>query len=233
MIRWGQKGARVLLVCLLLLAGFALGRLTAPQLAESRASSQEDLSPVSASPVSLPDLTRVLLQPDPVIEYWLPHFAAAAGQESEAISAEELLGPCEVTKLVDGDTIDVRCGNAPQRIRLLNIDTPESSHMGYSAASHALASLLGEGQVRLAFEAPGQPTRGKYGRLLAYVYDLKGRNLNLEMVKLGWTPYYRKYGDGRMPNSFAAAHLDSYFHRRGLWVYRWPPEGYKDPRVGR
>ena len=100
-----------------------------------------------------------------------------------------------------------------KRIRLLNIDTPERADIGYTEATLALSELLKDGQVLLAFAVPGQPTRGKYGRLLAYLYDPSGRHLNLEMIRLGWTPFYRKYGDGRMPTTFAAAHLDSYFHR--------------------
>ena len=65
-----------------------------------------------------------------------------------------------------------------------------------------------------------RPSYGKYGRLLAYLYDEDGRNLNLEMIRLGWTPFYRKYGDGRFPVAFTEAHLDAYVRRRGHWQLR-------------
>ena len=105
-------------------------------------------------------------------------------------------------------------------VRLLNIDTPERSELFYHEASSALAQLIGGEDIYLAFEAAGQPTLGKYGRLLAYLYDPEGRNLNLEMVRLGWTPFYTKYGTGRLAVSFAEAHLDAYVSRRGIWQMR-------------
>lgn len=36
-------------------------------------------------------------------------------------------------------------------------------------------------------------TRGRYGRLLAYVC-VDGQNFNLELVRQGLSPYYTKYG---------------------------------------
>ena len=116
--------------------------------------------------------------------------------------------------------MDVACEGEGRRVRLLNIDTPETRDPGYGEASLALTELFRAGEVYLAFERPGEPTVGKYGRLLAYLYDEEGRNLNLEMIRLGWTPFYRKYGDGRLPVSFAAAHLGAYLNRQGLWMHR-------------
>jgi endonuclease YncB( thermonuclease family) len=75
-------------------------------------------------------------------------------------------------------------------------------------------------QIQNAVEISGQPSVGNCGRLLAYLYDEDGRNLNLEMVKLGWTASYRKYGDGRIPVSFTQAHLDASVNRRGIWQVR-------------
>src|SRR5262245_17817081 len=47
--------------------------------------------------------------------------------ELRVVSRDEYYGPCRVTRLVDGDTVDVRCGDQLARVRLLNIDTPERS----------------------------------------------------------------------------------------------------------
>lgn len=129
-------------------------------------------------------------------------------------------GPCEVAHIVDGDTIDVACGGIPSRVRLLNVDTPERGEAGHEQARDALEHLIGGREVSLLFEAPGQPTLGKFGRLLAYVVSENGSNLNLELIRGGWSLFYRKYGDGRFPESFAQAETDARNRRTGLWAMR-------------
>jgi endonuclease YncB( thermonuclease family) len=91
-----------------------------------------------------------------------------------------------VTRVVDGDTIDVRKGSGrTTRIRLLGIDTPEvygGVECGGRAAS-ALMKRLATGRVKVQTD-PRQPKLDRYDRLLAYVS--KGRvDLNRRMVWKG------------------------------------------------
>ncbi len=102
-----------------------------------------------------------------------------------------------VVRVVDGDTIDIDYNGEKERIRLLNVDTPESVHpnktknteLGKKASDYTKKRLTGK-SVSLEF---GGKKRGKYGRLLAYVI-LDKNNFNLELVQKGWSPYYTKYG---------------------------------------
>ncbi len=102
-----------------------------------------------------------------------------------------------VIRVVDGDTISILYHGKPEKIRMLNVDTPESVHpdpsrnsvMGKKASDYTRCRLSGQ-SVSLEFESR---KRGKYGRLLAYVI-LDGENYNLELVREGWSPYYTKYG---------------------------------------
>ena len=80
-----------------------------------------------------------------------------------------------VTRVVDGDTIDVAIGGRDERVRLLGIDTPEV-HVAEGAAPECFGpeasaftgDLLPDGhRVRLERDVVG---RDDYGRLLAYVY---------------------------------------------------------------
>ena len=48
---------------------------------------------------------------------------------SRALDAERL-GPCEVTHVTDGDTLNVRCDRRKERVRMLQIDTPERDDYG-------------------------------------------------------------------------------------------------------
>ncbi len=102
------------------------------------------------------------------------------------VPAEERAGPCAVTRVVDGDTVDVACPTYRGRVRLLRIDTPERGNPGYEHAADALRKLVQDEDVYLAFEQPGVPETGGFGRLLAYLY-VGELNVNVEMVRLGWS----------------------------------------------
>ena len=141
------------------------------------------------------------------------HGAALAEQED---LGDELYGPCETLRVVDGDTIDVDCGQFRDRVRLLRIDTPERGQAGYRQASEALADLLDGEDIYLGFENSERPERGVYGRLLAYVYA-DDRNVNVEMVRQGWSPFWTKYGAGRLSSAFSEAELEARAHGEGLW----------------
>lgn len=126
-----------------------------------------------------------------------------------------------VLRVVDGDTIDIEYRGKKERIRMLNVDTPESVHpdkgrntrMGHKASAYAKKHLSGQ-QVSLEFEGR---KRGRYGRLLAYVI-LDGKNFNLELVKNGWSPYYTKYGQSqRYHSSFRSA--ETMARARGLNIW--------------
>jgi len=59
--------------------------------------------------------------------------------------------------------------------------------MGKAASDYTKKRLKGK-YVDLEFEGP---IRGRYGRLLAYVF-VDGVNFNLELVRQGLSPYYTK-----------------------------------------
>jgi micrococcal nuclease len=102
-----------------------------------------------------------------------------------------------VLHIVDGDTIDIDYNGIKERIRFLCVDTPESVHpdrkqnipMGKTASDYTKKRLLGK-SVEIQLESK---TRGRYGRLLAYVF-IDGQNFNVDLVKQGLSPYYTKYG---------------------------------------
>lgn len=81
--------------------------------------------------------------------------------------------PAEVTRVVDGDTVNVRIDGKEETVRLLLVDTPETVHptklvqpFGPEASSF-VKDLLNGKKVQLELDI-GE--RDKYGRLLAYLY---------------------------------------------------------------
>ncbi len=100
-------------------------------------------------------------------------------------------GPAEaralVTRVVDGDTIEVRLGGETEDVRYIGVDTPETVKPGepvqcFGPQASAFNHRLVEGRrVRLVF---GAERRDTYGRLLAYVY--LGRHfVNAGLVRRG------------------------------------------------
>jgi len=111
-----------------------------------------------------------------------------------------------VTKVVDGDTIDSSLG----KIRLLGINTPEKKQPYYEEARDNLKSLI-EGKV-VEIRSSG---RDKYDRILAYVY-LDGKLINEEQLSRGLaTLYYydRDYNFNEMKKSEEGARDSGV----GLW----------------
>lgn len=107
-------------------------------------------------------------------------------------------GQHKVVRVVDGDTVVVDYKGKNQRIRLFCVDTPESvhpeagrnTHLGEIASEYAKKSLTGK-YVVVEFE---NEKRDKYGRLVAYIIIEGKKNFNLELIKLGLSPYHTAYG---------------------------------------
>jgi micrococcal nuclease len=90
-----------------------------------------------------------------------------------------------VTRVVDGDTLDVRLdGGRLERVRLIGLDTPEVGTCGASAATSAARRLADRARVVLRGDAT-QATRDRYGRLLAYVWLPGGRDLGFRLLAEG------------------------------------------------
>jgi len=137
------------------------------------------------------------------------------------LSGPLFAGQYKVIRIVDGDTIVVNYKGTQEKVRLLCVNTPESVHpdkkqnipMGKVASDYAKKKLNGK-YVDLELEGK---LRGKYGRLLAYVF-VDGRNFNLELVRQGLSPYYTKYGlSQRYDKKFREVERYARKHKLNIW----------------
>jgi micrococcal nuclease len=128
----------------------------------------------------------------------------------------ERLGPCDVAHVIDGDTLVVRCGAREERVRMLQIDTPEREQPLYAEASAALAARVDGRRVELEL---GPEQRDDHGRLLAYVFA-NGENVNLAMIRDGFSPYFDRYGAGAYPRELAEAERAARTAGVGIWAPR-------------
>lgn len=111
-------------------------------------------------------------------------------------------------RVVDGDTIHYK----GQCIRLLRINTPERGEPGFGEAKAHLESLL-RGKLRLEYEGR---RKDRYGRELCYIW-CRGKNVNVEMVRAGWSPFWTKYGEGKYAKEFREAEAEAKREGRGIW----------------
>jgi endonuclease YncB( thermonuclease family) len=101
--------------------------------------------------------------------------------------------------------------------------------LGEEAKKFGMAFFEGASQVRLERDHPGE-IRDYFGRYLAYVMVEKdGRwvNYNLEIVRVGLSPYYTKYGRSRR---FHKEFLEAQQQAREAQLGIWDPKkhGYGD-----
>lgn len=80
--------------------------------------------------------------------------------------------------------------------------------------------FLGDITVRLERDDP-KDMRGRFGRLLAYVFVKRGDewiNYNVEAVRAGMSPYFTKYGySRRFHDEFVEAQEEARAAKRGIW----------------
>lgn len=128
-----------------------------------------------------------------------------------------------VSRVIDGDTIDVRTEGGSVRLRLLGMNTPETVDprkkvecFGKEAAVRAKELLEGI-SVRLKTD-PSQGLYDHYGRMLAYVYLPDGRSFNELMIEEGYAYEYTYRTPYRLQSQFKSAEKRARLGVRGLWA---------------
>lgn len=87
-----------------------------------------------------------------------------------------------VTRVIDGDTIDVDMNGESVRIRYVGVNTPERDEVCYQEATQANRDLV-EGKF-VTLERDTSDT-DRYDRLLRYLY-VDGVMVNEQLVRNGW-----------------------------------------------
>jgi endonuclease YncB( thermonuclease family) len=133
--------------------------------------------------------------------------------------------PAKVTKVNDGDSIEVMLAAGPGRVRLSAIDTPEYDQPHGAESSAALRSFLPVGSdVELEVV-----TQDKFLRIVAVVWLVQAGervNVNEKMLRDGHAWAYRRY----MPDTrFCDIEAEARDAKRGLWArpvgdWTYPPE---------
>lgn len=129
----------------------------------------------------------------------------------------------KVIKVVDGDTIDIEINNVSERLRLIGINTPETVDprkpvecFGKEASDKA-KEILNNNNVRIEAD-DNSGNRGKYGRLLRYVFLEDGTNFNKLMISEGYAYEYSYDVSYKYQDEFKQAEEEAREAKRGLWA---------------
>lgn len=126
----------------------------------------------------------------------------------------------KVTRVVDGDTIDVEIDGKIERVRYIGIDTPETVDprkpvqcFGVEASKKNKELVEGK-MVRLEKDITN---RDRYSRLLRYVW-LDDTLINQELVERGFSKSYSYPPDIKYQDKFVAAEKKAREDKLGLWT---------------
>lgn len=127
-----------------------------------------------------------------------------------------------VTSVIDGDTAEL---NRREKLRLLDIDTPEHGQPFAEKATEYLAELILNKEIRLIFD---HRKRDKYDRLLAYVY-IDSVCVNAALLAKGYAWLYLH--PDQIVNDSMTRKLLAVQHRAiddnvGVWALPVAPEEY-------
>lgn len=122
-------------------------------------------------------------------------------------------------KINDGDTVTLENGRL---VRLIGINTPEINHRNvaksepYALEAKALLEkyLRPGDKLHLIFDRTKQD---KYGRILAYVYSKKGRNLALLQLKSGLAQHWVIGKNDKFWRCFQGAERQARLRKKGVW----------------
>ncbi len=124
-----------------------------------------------------------------------------------------------VTRVVDGDTIEVDLDGHEEDVRYIGVDTPETVKPDtpvqcFGPRAHRFnAGLVTHRRVRLVF---GVERHDIYGRLLAYVY-LGDRFVNATLVRRGLARTLTIPPNDRYAGRFKRLEIAASRAGRGLW----------------
>lgn len=128
-----------------------------------------------------------------------------------------------VDRVVDGDTIVVDINGAPEKVRFIGVDTPETVDprkpvqcYGLQASSYVKRLLTG---ARVGLESDSsQGDKDRYGRLLRYIFLTDGTNLDEQLIAKGYGHEYTYNLPYKYQSQFRQAEDQAKAKKLGLWA---------------
>jgi uncharacterized repeat protein (TIGR01451 family) len=123
----------------------------------------------------------------------------------------------KVTRVIDGDTLQVKIGKRTERVRLIGIDAPETSACYAGEATRAARLLASGKRVRLVGDRT-QTRRDRFGRRLAYLTLPNGQDLGSRLLAGGYAAVFVFERRFARFARYSRAEADARTARRGMWT---------------
>jgi micrococcal nuclease len=121
----------------------------------------------------------------------------------------------KVTGIKDGDTFEVLFDGQPERVRLAEIDCPESKQaFGNNAKQYASDLCFGK---TVTVSSNGK--RDRYGRVVGTIITADGINVNEALIKAGYAWHYKDYSDNAQLGVYEEQAREKHL---GLWADKTP-----------
>jgi endonuclease YncB( thermonuclease family) len=142
-------------------------------------------------------------------------------------------GQYKVARVIDGNTFVVYHGSVKITVRLVGIDAPENSNhkrrdgqpFSRQSTQHLAGLVLNKTVDVKSYGAD------RNGRTLGEVFLLDGKNINIEMIKVGLAEVYRgKPASGLDMEQYRNAEGEAKAAKQGMWVQE---DKYVSPREWR
>ena len=141
----------------------------------------------------------------------------------------------QVSDIIDGDTYKVLINNIKFKVRIIGVDTPESSNnyktrsdskkegrdvdeiikLGKLATNFVHFYLNRGDSIKLELDVQHFD---RYNRILAYVYLMDGRMINEILVREGYAQVMTIPPNLKYQELFLSAQRDARDNKRGLWA---------------
>ncbi|MDO8551511.1 MAG: thermonuclease family protein [bacterium] len=144
----------------------------------------------------------------------------------------------KVTRVIDGDTIDVLINRKTERVRLIGINTPETvdprkpvecfGKKAYQVANERLV-----GQTVWMEQDPSQTNRDRYHRLLRYIWTDGGTvDFGKKMIANGFAYEYTYNRSYKYQAIYKQAQKEAEEGKKGLWADNACPTPTENTNTG-
>ena len=122
-----------------------------------------------------------------------------------------------VTKVIDGDTVDVLVNGQKDTIRLIGINSPETGECFNREATDKAKEILISKSIILEADF-SQDNKDKYNRLLRYIILSDGTNFGEFMIKNGFAKEYTYKTAYKYQSLYKKAQEEAKSGKRGIWA---------------
>lgn len=122
-----------------------------------------------------------------------------------------------ITKVVDGDTVDVDINGQRDIVRLIGINSPEVNQCFYREATNKAREVLQGKSVKLEVDST-QDNRDVYNRILRYIFLSDGTNFGELMIKGGFAKEYTFKVAYKYQSLYRQDEYQAKNNKIGLWA---------------